>query len=279
LTSVSIPRSIKGAETKLAELGEIATATEWHRAAIVAAFVQIGRGHGGRKETPNSGSLESAVAFSRRGIIGLTSDTTVAMYARAWLDLFPRPEPGRKVTLPDLDWPPTRTGTDGYSSEDGAAKTVERIVEKHGAVALAAAVKSSPKVAEAAAQALVEKGDVAALSQATAAASRNRQVERNRARREEGLGKGRTVEDKPKAFTPDVMAFLQVKGLSDALRSLVTTFPNEWAALSEDAKSDDFIGVCEETFDKIEIALANCRNIVSGGVSDKAIMQLLDGAS
>jgi hypothetical protein len=273
-----MPRSIRAAENKLNELGEIATATEWHRAAIVATFVEIGRGHGGRRETPNSGSLESAVAFARRGIVGLTSDTTVAMYARAWLDKFPRPEPGRKVTLPDDGWPPTRTGTDGYNSEEGAAKTIQKIVEKHGASALATATKASPKVAEAAAQALIEKGDVAALSNATAKASKNRQVERNRQRREEGLPKSRSVLDpKQTPFQPDVAAFVSVQGLSTALRALVTTFPQEWADLDEDAKTDMFIAVCDDSFDKIEIALANCRNIVHGGVSDRAILHLLEG--
>lgn len=277
MTSVTIPRSIRSAETKLAELGEIAVATEWHRAAIVAAFVQPAS-HGGNRRSSSESNLESASAFAKRGIIGLSSTNSVLLYASAWLEKFPRPEPGKKVTLPDDEWPPTRTGTDGYNSEEGAAKTIQKIVEKHGAKALATAVKASPKVAEASAQALVEKGDVAALSNATAAASKNRQVERNRQRREEGMGKGRTVQgSKPSPFSPDVDAFINVQGLATALRALVTTFPDEWAALSDDAKSNDFIAVCDDSFDKIEIALANCRNIVHGGVSDRAILHLLEG--
>lgn len=134
---------------------------------------------------------------------------------------------------------------------------------------------------EAVAQGLAENSDVPTLSRATAAAARNRQVERNRARVTAGESKGRSVQDpKPTPLDAGVKAFLSEKSLGAALRALVTDFPKEWAALPEEARQDaDFVAFCEESFDKIEIALANARLLVSGGISDEALATLLEGES
>lgn len=139
-TTQRVPATLDEATAELTQIGQLATATEWRRAAIVASFVQLDAGHGGR-ETANSRRL-SASAFAARGIVGLRTHDTVARYVRAWLDEHEQqyPEPGALVELPDKTWPPTRTGTDGYESFAGVAKTVAKIVAKHGPSAVAAAL-------------------------------------------------------------------------------------------------------------------------------------------
>lgn len=103
MTRITIPRTADDASVVLADLGAIATATEWKRAAIVAAFVDPDR-NGQRRELATSGQLESARAFAERGIVGLTSKATVLRYATAWLDRYPRPVPGSRIDMPTIPW-------------------------------------------------------------------------------------------------------------------------------------------------------------------------------
>jgi hypothetical protein len=287
--SITIPRSLKSVEAQLTALGDLILARKWERSALVASVVRLAPGRG-RSPSRNGELTISVENFAAKGIHGLTHPQAVRKYVQAWLDTHEGeyPEPGRKVTLPDVDFPPTRTGTDGYETESGAAATVTKLIKKkHGTAALASAVKNDPEVAAAAAQALVDSGDITRLSQATAKVAQNRQVERTRRRREDGVrAKARTVQD-PKPSLGDSLpageaaglnAFLNVKGLADALRALVTTFPQEWAALSDLARQDeDFVGVCEETLDKIDMASAHCRSLISGGVTDAELQSILDG--
>jgi len=107
MTSITIPKTIDDAAGVLGGLDELITAKEWHRAAIVAAFVELDSGHGGRKETRKSARFESSRAFARRGIHGLRSENTVARYAKAWLDKYARPTPGTEVSLPSIPFPPS----------------------------------------------------------------------------------------------------------------------------------------------------------------------------
>ena len=156
----NIPRTIEAAEKKLNSLGELATATEWGRAAIVAAYVEPRAGQGRRTSGTSAGSLESPTEFAKRGIHGLTSHHTVKLYHDAWFNILDeddnvigqreRPVPGRAVELPDVPWPPTRTGTDGYESEQGMEKTLEKLTTKHGAdkVANTLATKAPEAVAK-----------------------------------------------------------------------------------------------------------------------------------
>jgi hypothetical protein len=51
------------------------------------------------------------------------------------------------VTLPEDDFPPTRTGTDGYESEAGLTKTIGKAVEKHGADKVAEVLTKAEPVA------------------------------------------------------------------------------------------------------------------------------------
>ena len=161
MPKITIPRTIGAAERKLNSLGELATATEWERAAIVAAYVKPRAGQGRRQ--PLSIPTEvgvSAKAFADLGIHGLTSHGTVLLYVNAWLNILDedgnivgqrqRPEPGKSVEIPTEPWPPTRTGTDGYESEQGMASTLEKLTAKHGADKVAG--KLAEKAPEAVAQ-------------------------------------------------------------------------------------------------------------------------------
>jgi hypothetical protein len=200
---------------------------------------------------------------------------------------------GDAITVPTTGWsdyyiPPTEAdGRYQITDKDsilaaakarglGGSKAVD--IAKN-TKSMAAAIHGSEKVSQAAVQALVEKGDIRALSQATAAVAMNRQVERNRKRLAQGQPKPRTAQQGTQGLAdPGLAASMSVKGLADALRALVTTFPTEWAALTDEAKSDvDFHDLCEETLDKIEIAVSNARLLLSGGVTDDALEALLDG--
>jgi hypothetical protein len=119
MTSISVPASLEEAQTELGALGELLIAGEWHRAAIVAAFTK---------------DSEAVDAFVALGITGLKTRDTVLLYRKRWTDAFgTRPKPGSRVVLPTDDWERTRTGTDGLSSKKGAANTLSKMIEKHGA--------------------------------------------------------------------------------------------------------------------------------------------------
>jgi hypothetical protein len=95
MAKVDIPATIGQAKRRLASLEGIATATEWERAAIVAAFVR----EGGSQVT------YSAHGFAALGIAGLRSRNTVRRYLRIWdAERATRPEPGTTVSLPARSW-------------------------------------------------------------------------------------------------------------------------------------------------------------------------------
>ena len=68
---------------ELTGLSRLLTATDWEKAAIVAAFVESDAGHGKR---PILDVSESAKAFAARKIAGLSSATTVLRYVAAWTE-------------------------------------------------------------------------------------------------------------------------------------------------------------------------------------------------
>jgi hypothetical protein len=104
-----IPAKAADADALAGELGGLATAVEWKRAAIVYARVLV-REHAGRPEE----MLKTAHYLSPRdyallGIHGLRSANTVRAYWRAWDDAITEglAEPvalGDEVTLPDAEW-------------------------------------------------------------------------------------------------------------------------------------------------------------------------------
>lgn len=151
MTSIRVPSTIAKGVAKLNDLGTLATATEWERAAIVAAFVRLAPSPGGDQRPSNvSSDNETPTEFAARGIHGLRSHNTVRLYVQRWLDANggTYPKPGSTVLLPGDEWPPTRGGTDGYASDDGASVTIDRIIAKHGPGVVAQAV-AKPAVAAA----------------------------------------------------------------------------------------------------------------------------------
>src|SRR5262245_130692 len=156
MASIEVPGTIREATARLRAVDKLVTATEWERAAIVAAFVRL----------PGSGSkgnltseVSSAEDFAARGINGLRSPQTVRLYVTRWLEASngKYPQPGRKVKLPTAEWPPTRTGTDGYESDDGVQRTIDRMVERHGADKVAGVVIGRPSVDKAISQARLDR--------------------------------------------------------------------------------------------------------------------------
>lgn len=95
-------------KTTLANLEGLLTATEWEKAAIVAAYVDTDL-PGTFKHTS---AKVSAAKFAALGINGLKSKATVTRYAQAWKATgLPIPAEGEEVTLPTMPFsealPPT----------------------------------------------------------------------------------------------------------------------------------------------------------------------------
>lgn len=91
-------------------------ASDWERAAIVAAFVTLGEGKG--KSVGNATSSISPEAFAAKGIAGLKSKDTVRRYVEAWVATGrPPPEPGQSVALPTQPFP--RIGEQAAAEPDG----------------------------------------------------------------------------------------------------------------------------------------------------------------
>ena len=96
---ITIPASIEEATEQLNGIHSLLTATEWEKAAIVAAFV----------DTPGKGKstdLYSTHAFAALKITGLSSAVTVQRYVNAWESTgLPKPVIGEDVELPTIDFP------------------------------------------------------------------------------------------------------------------------------------------------------------------------------
>lgn len=169
---ITIPATIQEAATALNGLEALLTAKEWQKAAIVAAFVKPGirRAHG---------QFMTSTQFAELHITGLQSVHSILLYAQRWLDAHDgiHPEPGAQVALPEIEWPSTRTGTDGYDSEDGAVETIKKLTRKHPD-ALTKAAEQSDAVAEATADAVEQAAPV--RTKVTKRAVRRNEEHRNR---------------------------------------------------------------------------------------------------
>lgn len=136
--TVDIPATLEEAKSRLGGLERLLTAKGWERAAIVYAFTRDDGRTGRPPKVARTSDFLNFGEFAALGISGLRSKDTVARYHRAWQEAVDSGaaepvEPGQKIiVLPGLEWPPTRGGTDGYSSEEGARRTIERIVARHG---------------------------------------------------------------------------------------------------------------------------------------------------
>lgn len=158
---ITIPATIEEAVTTLNGLEALLTAKEWQKAAIVAAFVRTTHAAGRPRKTAAGRGFRNLEQFAALNVVGLRRPETVRIYLDRWLEAHDGiyPEPGAQVTLPDAAWESTRTGTDGYASEQGAIDTIERITKKHPK-ALTKATEQSDAVAEAAADAAEQSSPV-----------------------------------------------------------------------------------------------------------------------
>ncbi len=106
-----IPAKPSDADGLANELGVIATATEWKRAALVYARVTVGE-HGGDRSKVNGDLATSKLpttGYALLGIHGLRSKTTIRAYWRAWDNAINEglAQPvslGDDVELPDAEW-------------------------------------------------------------------------------------------------------------------------------------------------------------------------------
>lgn len=141
---ITIPATTDELRSSLDGLGKLLTAKQWERAAIVYAWTSDDTPQGPRRSVARTSHTRlSFREFSELGIAGLRSKDTVALYHRTWRDNGGDTsiERGSVVAqLPTADWPPTRTGTDGHSSADGATRTTRRIIERHGVAAVVEAL-------------------------------------------------------------------------------------------------------------------------------------------
>ncbi|MGA7051337.1 MAG: hypothetical protein WBZ37_08670 [Mycobacterium sp.] len=104
---MQIPANLDDAALDLKGLGELVTASEWKRAAIVWAFTREGK-PGPRADLSTSEQI-SVSDFAELGVSGLASRTTVTKYRKAWAkaigDGFATSvRPGDLIDLPDVEW-------------------------------------------------------------------------------------------------------------------------------------------------------------------------------
>ena len=110
MARIDIPLKIEDALLDLKGLGELISATEWKRAAIVWAFTEEGTaGRPSNEVNVVKSDHISIQAFAEMGISGLASRNTIKKYRKAWqraIDVGAAKDvqPGQRVTLPDLDW-------------------------------------------------------------------------------------------------------------------------------------------------------------------------------
>jgi len=299
---LTLPADSDSAITEVGAIAALLDKSGWKAAAVIAVAVKPMSNGGDRRFSGRSATGRlSPTAFAKGINAKGWSRHVIERYYDAWeraaaaglvapaADLMY----GQKIDLPADGWsefyPPRWDGDEeaeavaAQAVSDGARIGSKAVDIAQNPKAMASAIKASPAARAAAAQALVDAGALETLSKATAAVAQNRQVERNRKRREEGMRPQPQVgAGIPSAVQPKdagLAAFMSVKGLSEALRALVTTFPREWAGLPDAAREDeDYVENCAEMCDKIEIALANVRLLISGGVSDSALERLLEGA-
>lgn len=100
-------------------LSRLLLASDWEKAAIVAAFVEVDTGQGSRRDLASSSQVPplSDREFAALGIVGLKSKDTVRKYVRAWMQhVGTRPVPGEPVALPRVPFPSLRERGDGDSA-------------------------------------------------------------------------------------------------------------------------------------------------------------------
>lgn len=108
MTIITIPRSREDMVSRLTGIQRLLTATQWEKAAILAAFVELSEHGGDRKSIKMQKHLDrmSTEEFASLGVAGLRHKNTVRRYVRRWIATTrPIPKPGEQVDLDGLpEW-------------------------------------------------------------------------------------------------------------------------------------------------------------------------------
>jgi|GEM_PF-5783335 len=120
MTTITIPATRKEMVTTLTGWQNLITATQWSKAATLAAFVELPGKGGDRKSDQRSKVTFDRMTcdeFAALGIAGLRSKNTIRAYVRRWIATTrPIPQPGDQV---DLD------GLPEWDTEEAAPATAE----------------------------------------------------------------------------------------------------------------------------------------------------------
>jgi hypothetical protein len=213
---------------------------------------------------------------------GKVTKDGVVLKGTAWAKLLGTTEAtirNRVARLQAADQGKSASASGPQPNQRASIRSAKASIKKHPE--LAKGLLNDPDVKKATTQALVDQGDIKSLSRATAAVAKNRQVERNRSRVTSGGTRIRAVGDpNPAPIDAGVKAFLSAKALANALRELVTTWPQEWNSYTPAQRADaDFIASEEETLDKLEIAIASIRGMLGGESLDAELESLLSGGA
>ena len=105
----TIPADPDQADALAGELGELASATEWRRAAIVYSRVHVRDSQGRPTEKVTSDHLMPPAEYAEKGVYGLRSRTTIRAYWRAWHQaiadgLAQTVSLGDEIELPSVEW-------------------------------------------------------------------------------------------------------------------------------------------------------------------------------
>lgn len=294
---VTLPVDYASTINEMGGVAALLDKTGWRAGAMIATAVAPGEGQGTSRTSARGSERVSAKRFARDLDAKGWSENIVRRHFNAWeqaadAGLVPHADEmvyGIKVELPTDGWadfyPPVLTTQHAdadaiiaQAEADGTGPSKAVDIAKNPK-AMAAAIIASPKVREAAAQAIVDAGDIDTLSRSTAKAAQNRVVERNRQRREDG----RAPKGKPAPLIGDAGAdaFLAQNGLGLALTALVSTFPAQWAAATDDVRADNELRAAHlETLDRIDVASSTLRAMLSGsGDIDSEFASLLNGGA
>lgn len=102
-----IPSNPADADSLAGDLAELVRSSEWKRAALIYARVQVS-GHGGDRSKITS-DLATPTAYAKLGISGLRSPTTIRAYWQAWQnavdDGIAQPAMlGKEIHIPNIEW-------------------------------------------------------------------------------------------------------------------------------------------------------------------------------
>jgi hypothetical protein len=122
-----VPGDREALKAQLGALGELATATEWARAAIVWAWVKPGEQGDNRFTVEVNSDHYNARQFARLGFAGLSSHATVMRYHEAWEWAMSKgkakpTKPGESFMLPSDSW---EIATGRIERAEAKAKKIE----------------------------------------------------------------------------------------------------------------------------------------------------------